>query len=196
MSSSQLPLYGYWALVLGIAVQRLLELRRSRRHEAWLKTRGAQEVAPRHFMAMRCLHAVWLGGCIIEAAWRQQGPGLVISMVALVILVLGQSLRFAAMSALQERWTVRILTLPGVPPVTHGIYRYMRHPNYVGVVLEVVALPAIFGGWITAIACSIANGVILCIRIRAEEAALEAAGGYLQAFAHTGRFFLCAPRKL
>jgi methyltransferase len=196
MSSSQLPLYGYWALVLGIAVQRLVELCRSRRNEAWLKARGAREVAPRHFMAMRCLHAVWLGGCIVEAAWRQQGPGLVISMVALVILVLGQSLRFAAMSALQERWTVHILTLPGVPPVTHGIYRYIRHPNYVGVVLELAALPAIFGGWITAVVCSIANGVILCIRIRAEEAALEAAGGYKQAFARTGRFFLCAPRKL
>jgi methyltransferase len=172
-----------------------VELRRSRRHEAWLKARGAREVAPRHFMAMRCLHAGWLGGCIVEAAWRQQGPGLIISLVALVILVLGQSLRFAAMSALQERWTVRILTLPGVPPVTHGIYRYIRHPNYVGVVLELVALPAIFGAWITAVVCSIANGVILCIRIRAEEVALEAAGGYKQAFAHTGRFFLCAPRK-
>jgi methyltransferase len=183
-------------LVLGIAIQRLLELRRSRRHEAWLKIRGAREVAPRHFMAMRCLHAAWLGGCMAEAAWRQQGPGLVISLVACVVLVLGQILRYAAISALQERWTVRILILPGVPPVTHGIYRYMRHPNYVGVVLEMVALPSIFGGWITAIVGSIANGVILWIRIRAEEAALEAAGGYRQAFAHTGRFFLCAPRKL
>ena len=195
MRSSQIPLYGYWALVLGIAVQRLVELRRSRRNEAWLKARGAREVAPRHFMAMRCLHAVWLGGCIVEAAWRQQGPGLVISLAALVILVLGQSLRFAAISALQKRWTVRILILPGMPPVTHGIYRYIRHPNYVGVVLELAALPAIFGGWITVIVCSIANGVILCIRIPAEEAALEAVGGYKQAFAHTGRFFLCAPRK-
>jgi methyltransferase len=147
-------------------------------------------------MAMRCLHAGWLGGCIAEAAWRQQGPGLIISVAACGILILGQILRYAAMSALQERWTVRILTLPGVPPVTHGIYRYIRHPNYVGVVLELAALPAIFGGWITTIVCSMANVVILWIRIRAEEAALEAAGGYRQAFAHTRRFFLCAPRKL
>jgi methyltransferase len=188
-------LYGYWALVLCIAVQRLVELRRSRRNEAWLKARGAQEVAPRHFIAMRWLHAGWLGGCVAEAVWRQQGPGLLISLVACGILVLGQILRYAAMSALQERWTVRILTLPGVPPVTHGIYRYIRHPNYVGVGLELVALPSIFGCWITAIACSMANVVILWVRIRAEETALEAAGGYAQAFAHTGRFFLCACRK-
>jgi methyltransferase len=195
MKSGQLPLYGYWALVLCIAIQRLVELCRSRRNEAWLQARGAQEVAPRHFMAMRWLHAGWLGGCIAEAAWRQQGPGLLISLAACGLLVLGQILRYAAMSALQERWTARIFILPGVPPVTHGIYRYIRHPNYLGVVLEVAALPSIFGDWITAIACSVANVVILCIRIRAEEAALEAAGGYAQAFAHTGRFFLCADRK-
>jgi methyltransferase len=195
MSRGQLPLYGYWALVLCMAIQRLVELRRSRRHEAWLKARGAQEVAPRHFMAMRCLHAGWLGGCVAEAAWRQQGPGLVISLAACGVLILGQILRYAAMSALQERWTVRILTLPGVPPVTHGIYRYIRHPNYVGVGLELAALPLIFGSWITAMACSMANVVILWVRIRAEEAALEAAGGYAQAFAHIGRFFLCACRK-
>jgi methyltransferase len=144
---------------------------------------------------MRGLHAVWLGGCIAEATWRQQGPGLGISLVAWGLLVLGQLLRYAAMSALQERWTVRILTLPGVPPVTHGIYRYIRHPNYVGVVLELAALPSIFGCWITAIACSMAQMVILWIRIRAEEAALETAGGYAQAFAHTGRFFLYPYRK-
>jgi methyltransferase len=195
MSRGLLPLYGYWALVLCIAIQRLVELCRSRRNETWLKARGAQEVAPRHFIAMRCLHAGWLGGCVAEAVWRQQGPGLLISLAACGILILGQILRYVAMSALQERWTVRILTLPGVPPVTHGIYRYIRHPNYVGVVLELAALPAIFGGWITTIVCSMANVVILWIRIRVEEAALEAAGGYAQAFVNTGRFFLCACRK-
>ena len=121
------------------------------------------KAAPRHFMAMRCLHAVWLGGCIVEAAWRQQGPGLMISLAALVILVLGQSLRFAAMSALASSWTVRILTAGDAACDPRHI-RYIRHPNYVWYSSH--GLPAIFGGWITAVVCSIANGVILCIRIR------------------------------
>ena len=195
MSSSQLPLYGYWALVLGIAVQRLVELRRSRRNEAWLKARGAQEVAPRHFMAMRCLHAVWLGGCIVEAAWRQQGPGLMISLVALVILVLGQSLRFAAMSALQKLDSAH--SDPAGDAACDPRHIPLHPPSELCGVWysNWAALPAIFGGWITAVVCSIANGVILCIRIRAEEAALEAAGGYKQAFAHTGRFFSVCTQK-
>lgn len=177
MSTDQLSLYSYLGLVLLIVGQRLVELRRSKRNEAGLRARGAQEAAPGHFAAIRCLHAGWLVGCIAEAYWRQQAPGLAVSIPAFVILVLGQILRFAAMSALQERWTVRIMTLPGVPPVTHGIYRYMRHPNYLGVMFELVALPSLFGCWITAIVCGIANVVILWIRIRAEEAALEVAGG-------------------
>jgi methyltransferase len=135
------------------------------------------------------MHAGWLGGCIAEDYWRQPGPGLASSITAFILLMLGQCLRFAAMAALQEHWTVRILILPGVPPVTHGIYRYIRHPNYAGVILEIVALPALSGCWSTAIVCSIANGIVVWIRIRAEETALQTAGGYEQAFAHIGRFF-------
>ena len=187
------PLYGYLGLVLCIIAQRFVELRRSKRNEAWLKARGGREMAPRHYTAMRCLHTVWFGGCIAEAYWRQDPPGPAVYLPAFAVLALGQMLRYAAMSALQERWTVRIITLPRVPPVTHGIYRYIRHPNYVGVMFELAALPLLFAGWITAIVCSGANIAILWVRIRAEEAALEAAGGYERAFGNTGRFFPVSP---
>ena len=184
-----LPLGLYLALVGIIACQRLLELKRSRKHEAALKARGGLEMAPNQFLPMRLLHLFWLGGCIAEAYWIREPPPLTIVLSAATLLLLGQLLRFAAMWALAERWTVRIIALPGVPPVRRGIYRYMRHPNYLGVILEIAALPMIFGCWITALAGSAVNALILWIRIQAEEAALAAVSNYEDSFRPTRRFF-------
>ena len=188
-----LPLGLYLALVGSIACQGLLELKRSRNHEAALKARGGLEMAPNQFASMRLLHLFWLCGCVAEACWNREPPPLTLVLPAAALLLVGQILRFAAMSALGERWTVRIIVLPGVPPVRRGIYRYMRHPNYLGVILEIAALPMIFGCWITVLAGSAANALILWIRVRAEEAALEAVSDYEESFGPTRRFFPSSP---
>ena len=188
--SADLPsLAPYFALVGIIAFQRLLELKHSRNHEAALKARGGLEMAPNQFASMRLLHLFWLGGCVAEAYWIREPPPPTIVLPAAALLMAGQILRYAAMSALGERWTVRIIALPGVPPVRRGIYRYMRHPNYLGVILEIAALPMIFGCWITALIGSAANALILWIRVRTEEAALEAVSDYEESFGSTRRFF-------
>ncbi len=88
-----------------------------------------------------------------------------------------QALRLAAIGALGERWNVRIVVLPGVPPVRRGIYRWLAHPNYLAVALEFVAAPLMFGAWRTAIAASTMNAVAMAVRIPAEERALREAGG-------------------
>ena len=193
LTANLLPLALYLALVGFIACQRLLELKRSRNHEAALKARGGLEMAPNQFLPMRLLHLFWLCGCVAEAYWIREPPPFTILLPAATVLLVGQILRFAAMWALGERWTVRIIALPGVPPVRRGIYRYMRHPNYLGVILEIAALPVIFGCWITALAGSAANALILWIRIRAEEAALEAVSDYEESFGPTRRFFPSSP---
>ncbi len=186
------PLSLYLALVGIIACQRLLELKRARNHEAALKARGGLEMAPNQFVPMRLLHLFWLCGCVVEAFWIKEPPPTIV-LPAAALLLLGQILRLAAMSALGDRWTVRIIALPGVPPVRRGIYRYMRHPNYLGVILEIAALPMIFGCWITALAGSAANALILWIRIQTEEAALEAVSDYEESFRPTRRFFPSSP---
>ena len=76
---------------------------------------------------------------------------------------------------------------PGAVPITRGIYRWMRHPNYVAVVIEIAALPLVRGCWITAIVFTLANAWILSIRIPAEENALGES--YSAAFSSVGRFF-------
>ena len=78
------------------------------------------------------------------------------------------------LATLGPRWTTRIIVLPGAPLVTGGPFRFVRHPNYVIVVAEIVLLPLAFGLWQVALLFSLANAAVLAIRIRAEERALQA----------------------
>ena len=166
-------LWCYVGLVGLVAVQRLAETERSRRHEKALFERGAQEYGAGHFPVMVALHGTWLFACAAEAIWvvgQPPHPALAISM--LVLVVVGQFLRLVAMRSLGERWTARVIVLPDEPLITTGAFTYVRHPNYVGVVLEIFALPMVFGCWRTAVLYSVANGLLLRHRIAVEEEAL------------------------
>jgi methyltransferase len=178
----------YSLLVAGVAVQRLVELRLARRHLRSLLARGGIEVGARHFPAMVLLHAAFLIACPLEV-WllgRPFRPAWAAAMLAL--LAAATALRLWAIATLGERWTTRIVYLPGAAPVTGGPYRYLRHPNYLAVVVEMAALPLVHGAWLAAAIFSAANAVVLAVRIRTEEAALVAsAAGYSEAFAGRGR---------
>lgn len=174
----------FFGLVLLVAIQRLLELRLSRHNELELRRLGAREHAERQMRPMQLLHALWLVSMLLEVqllapAFR---PGL--AAVAGLTFCGGQALRYAAIRALGRRWSVRVLTLPGAAPVGAGVYRYLRHPNYLGVVLEVAALPLVHAAWRTAALFSLLNAVMLTLRIRAEERALAANGRYDEVAEH------------
>ena len=97
-----------------------------------------------------------------------------------------QGLRYWAIASLGDRWNTRIIVLPDAAPVTRGPYRFVRHPNYLAVVVEIACLPLIHGAWFTALAFSLGNAALLYVRVRSEEAALGAR--YATAFAHRPRF--------
>ena len=82
-----------------------------------------------------------------------------------------------AVRTLGERWNVRIVVLPGQPPVSSGIYRWLPHPNYLAVALEFVAAPLMFGAWRTAVICTVLNALAMAVRIPAEVRALREAAG-------------------
>jgi methyltransferase len=164
----------------------------SKRHEASLLARGGSEHAPGQMPWMRALHAGWLVAMLAEVWLLERVFSPTLAAIAFIVFLIGQGLRLLAMSALGERWTVKIITLPREAPVTGGVFRFLRHPNYLGVVLEVAALPLCHGAFITSAAFSLLNGVLLYFRIRAEEASLARESGYLAAFARTPRF---VPRK-
>jgi methyltransferase len=68
-----------------------------------------------------------------------------------------------------------VIVVPGLPLVRRGPYQVLKHPNYVAVVVEGLALPLVHTAWITAVAFTVVNAVILTIRIRVENRALSSA---------------------
>ncbi len=178
----------YLGLVLAVSAQRIWELRRSKRNTAALMERGAIEVGAEHYPVMAALHTIWLICCAMEALMVSGAPDTWIVTTGLVLLALGQTLRLSAMASLGPRWTTRIIVLPESDVVDSGIFRYMRHPNYLGVILEIVALPMIFGCWVTAVGFTVANALLLWVRIRTEERALSQEANYYERFSDRNRF--------
>lgn len=161
-------------LVLAVALvasQRLFELFLARRNERRARARGAIERGRGHYPFIVALHTLWLVSTLIEGILR--GPELpVLWTVPLALFLLVQPLRYWALFSLGENWNTKILVVPGAKPVKRGPYRYISHPNYVVVVVEILAFPLIFGAWITALVFTALNAVVLYVRIREENRAL------------------------
>lgn len=162
----------YLALVLVVGLERLAEMVVSTRHAAWAFARGGVESGRSHFPAMVLLHTGLLVGCVVETvvADRPFIPALGWPMLALVIL--SQGLRWWCIGALGQRWNTRVIVVPGAPLVARGPYRLLRHPNYVAVVVEGIALPLVHTAWVTALTFTVLNALLLTVRIRVEERAL------------------------
>lgn|SRR5690606_15477371 len=158
---------------LGILVQRVLELRLAKRNEAWARAHGAVEHGARHHPLFFVLHTGWSLAWPVEAWVR--GPALAPGWpLALGAFALAQGLRYWAIGTLGRRWNTRILVLPGAPRIREGPYRWIPHPNYVAVILELAAIPLVFGAWWTAAIVGALNlGVLLGIRIPAEARGLD-----------------------
>lgn len=163
----------FTAVVGLVAVQRLWELRRSARNLRTLRARGAVEVGAEHYPWMVALHTAFLASSVVEV-WLLQRPWIPwVAAVSAATLTAAEALRWWTLRTLGERWTTRVLVVPGESPVTSGPYRFLRHPNYVAVVLEIFAIPMLHCAWITAIVFSTANLGLLRQRIAVEEEALE-----------------------
>jgi methyltransferase len=159
-------------LVAAVAAARLGEIRLAERNRRRLLARGAVEAAPGHYPAMVALHAAWLPCCLLEV-WLGRRPFIpALALVALPLLAAAFALRYWVIATLGERWTTRILALPGAPLISRGPYRWLRHPNYLAVTVEIAALPLVHTAWLTATVFSLANAAVLAVRIHAEEAAL------------------------
>jgi methyltransferase len=165
----------FWVVLGVICVERVAELIVSARHAAALLRDGGVESGLRHFPVMVALHAALLAGCVAEpvVAHRAFLPGLGYPM--LVVVVAANALRWWCIATLGDRWSARVIVLPGVPLVRSGPYRWFSHPNYVAVIAEGAALPLVGSAWITSACFTIANAALLTVRIRCEVHALAAA---------------------
>ncbi len=159
---------GAW-LVAFLVAQRLLELSFAHLNTVRLRARGGVEFGAAHYPVIIVLHASWILGLWILGRDR---PIIGFWLAVFVIL---QACRLWVIGSLGRRWTTRVIVLPGAAAVKRGPYRWLRHPNYLVVALEIAVVPLALGLPIYALIYSIANAAVLAYRIRIENDALTRA---------------------
>ncbi|HCB07255.1 MAG TPA: isoprenylcysteine carboxylmethyltransferase family protein [Nocardioides sp.] len=166
-------LTAFTVLVVLVGLERLAELVVSKRNAAWSFARGGVETGFSHYPVMVVLHTGLLVGALVEAYVRRPDVPSALAWSMLIVVVLTQALRWWCIATLGRQWNTRVIIVPGLAPVRRGPYALMRHPNYVAVVVEGIALPLVHACWITAVVFTVLNAVLLGVRVRVENAALS-----------------------
>jgi methyltransferase len=180
----------FTGIAIAVMVQRLFELRISKRNASQLIAQGGRVYHDNSLFLVKILQIGWFVAMLLEV-WRLDRPFMPgLAAIALFATVIGQYLRYLSMQALRLRWTLPIVTLPGVSAVDTGIYHYLRHPNWLGVILEIFAVPLIHSAYLSAIFFSVANAFLLARRVKAEETALKIDNNYEALFKNKSRFIL------
>ena len=176
--SVPLSLVLFTALVLVTGLERVVELVISTRNARWALSRGGVESNRRQMPWMITLHVGMLLGALAEV-WVLGRPFLPwLGWPMLVLTLAGQAARYWIIGSLGHRWNTRVIVVPGLPLLATGPYRWrwLRHPNYLVVAIEGIALPLVHTAWITALVFTVLNAVLLLgVRIPAENRALAAA---------------------
>jgi methyltransferase len=162
----------YTVLLLAVAAERVAELVVSQRHLRWAREQGALESGQAHYPPMVALHIGLLIGCLVEVQAFDRPFVAWLGGPMLVVLAAAQTLRWWCIRTLGPQWNTRVVVVPGLPLVRTGPYRWLRHPNYVAVVAEGVALPLVHGAWLTALVFTVLNAALLVVRIRCENRVL------------------------
>ena len=154
-------------IVLLVAIQRLCELILAKRNTGRLLEAGGIEYGKGHYPWFIALHTAWLVSLfLLVPADSIFHPAL------LVVFIVLQAGRVWVVATLGRFWTTRVISLPGAPLIRKGPYRWIRHPNYLIVALEIAVLPLVFGAWELSAIFTIFNLPLLAWRIRIEERAL------------------------
>lgn len=162
----------FYLFFLMIVTQRLCELVIARRNERWMKDRGALEFGQTHYRLIVFVHMMFFVVYFLEViAWQTKLSSLWPVLVSLFIVT--QIVRIWALTSLGHYWNTKIIVLPNATIVQKGPYRFLKHPNYLVVSMEFIIIPMLFEAYFTAVLFTILNGIILAIRIPAEEKTLN-----------------------
>lgn len=178
----------YLVLLAVAGLGRLMELRISRRNQKNLEKQGVRKIAEPHFRWMVFTHGAVLVCAAAEVLLlhRPLIPALAITMAGLFIFA--NVLRWWVIRTLAGHWNVEVMASSRVGVITSGPYRWIRHPNYVAVVIELFSLPMIHTAWITALAGTLADLEILRRRLRVEDGVLLADPVYRATMGEKPRF--------
>lgn len=163
-------------------IQRLAELFWAKRNERIVCSKGGKVLPEKNYLFMVLLHTSWLVSIAYYTFANPLHFQEISFAVFFLLFIIGQTLRITAIATLGERWSTRVMVLPEAPVVHKGIFKFIKHPNYLGVILEIVALPAMGSLYAIGIIFSILNFIILFFRIRFEENMLKTYNDYEQKF--------------
>lgn len=158
-----------------------MELVIAKRNEKWMKNRGAVEFGQEHYPFIVLMHMLFFIVLLFEVIFFNKEISHAWPIL-LVFFVAAQAGRIWALSSLGRFWNTKIIVLPGSNPIRRGPYRFLKHPNYVIVGIELLVIPLLFNAYLTAILFTLLNLVMLSIRIPAEELALAQLTDYESAF--------------
>jgi methyltransferase len=178
----------FLVLLVAVAAMRIFELRISKKHQRQITARGGAKAKDPVFPCMAMFHTLVLIGAAAEVVFLHRPflPALAIPMLALFIFA--NIVRWWVIRTLGEHWNVQVMDSTKLGVITSGPFRYVRHPNYAAVFVEMIALPLIHTAWITALAGAVVHVVVLIFRLSAEERVLFADSEYAAAMRAKPRF--------
>jgi methyltransferase len=178
----------YLALLLIVAALRLLELRVSRNHQQQMIARGAKKISDPKFRWMVLVHTAVLLGAALEVVFLKRPFIAWLAAPMLALFLAANAVRWWVIRTMGQHWNVQVVDSTQLGVVTSGPFRFVRHPNYAAVFVEMLALPLIHTAWITAAAGAVAHVGVLAQRLSAEERVLFANADYRAAMAGKPRF--------
>ncbi|OCX53714.1 hypothetical protein BEL04_05310 [Mucilaginibacter sp. PPCGB 2223] len=152
-----------------LVLQRLFELYIAKRNAKWLVANGAVEYGREHYPYIVAMHTLFILSLIAEYIWHNSSEVNYYLLILFFILI---GIKIIIISTLGYYWNTRIYKIPGSRPVASGIYKYVKHPNYIVVICEIAIIPLAFHLYFTALIFSILNAIMLSIRIRKENEVL------------------------
>jgi methyltransferase len=184
----ELSIKAYLGLLIVVALLRIYELQISRRHQREMLARGASKVVDPVFRPMVLLHAGVLIGAAAEVVLLERPFYPVFAAVCFAVFLAANVVRWWVIWTLGEHWNVEVMNSTGMGVITAGPFRYVRHPNYAAVFVEMLALPLLHCAWITAGVGALAHMLVLSRRIHTEERVLFADERYREAMSGKARF--------
>src|ERR1700737_2377131 len=188
VTAMDVTVIAFLALLAAVAALRIVELQISRRHQASMIERGASKVAEPRFGWMVALHTAVLVGAAVEVIFLHRPFIPMLAAVMFVIFLAANAVRWWVIRTLGEHWNVQVMDSTRLGVITTGPFRFVRHPNYAAVMLELFALPLIHTAWATAVIGSALHAWVLSRRLAVEEPTLLADPVYREVMAGKPRF--------
>jgi methyltransferase len=178
----------FLALLLAVGFLRIFELGVSRRHQQQMAADGATKVKEPQFCWIVFVHTGVLIGAALEVVLLRRPFIPILAAVMLLLFLAANAVRLWVVRTMGKHWNVQVMNSMGLGVVTDGPFRFVRHPNYAAVFVELVSLPLIHTAWITAVLGCVGYVATISQRIALEESVLFANPAYRTAMAGKPRF--------